>query len=89
MFNNAFLEDLSSRLSALMPMADEAREELRTKMEQLIKNSVAGLDLLSREEFDAGRAALHRGEKRISELEATITELSARLDTFEEQSSDN
>ncbi len=89
MFNNTFLEDLSSRLSALIPMADEAREELCTKMEQLIKNSIVGLDLLSREEFEVGRAALDRAEKRVLELEAIITELTARLDAFEEQSSDN
>ena len=58
MFNNKFLEDLSARLSALIPLAEEVREESRTKIEQLLKSSFAGLDLLSREEFDAQRQAL-------------------------------
>ncbi|MFT5843865.1 MAG: hypothetical protein ACI80L_002667, partial [Pseudohongiellaceae bacterium] len=39
MFNNKFVEDLSARLSAMLPLAGEVREELRTKIEQLLKSS--------------------------------------------------
>lgn len=86
MFNNKFVEDLSARLSALLPLADEVREDLRTKIEQLLKSSFAGLDLLSREEFDAQRSALERAEKRIRELEETLGELSEKMEQFEGQS---
>ncbi|PCI77052.1 MAG: hypothetical protein COB20_08955 [SAR86 cluster bacterium] len=86
MFNNKFVEDLSARLSAMIPIAGEVREELRTKMEQLLKSSFAGLDLLSREEFDAQRTALKRAEKRIKELEESLSELTEKMDQFEEQS---
>lgn len=86
MFNNKFLEDLSARLSALIPLAEEVREESRTKIEQLLKSSFAGLDLLSREEFDAQRAALQRAEKRIEELEESLNELSQKLDQLDEKS---
>lgn len=89
MFNNKFLEDLSARLSAIVPMAEDAKEELRTKIERLLKSSFASLDLLSREEFDAGRHTLERAEKRIVELEETIATLTSRLDALEAQSSDN
>jgi len=86
MFNSKFFEDLSSRLSAVMPIAEEVREELRAKIEQVLKSSFAGLDLLSREEFDAQRAALERAEKRIRELEESLGELSEKMDQFEGQS---
>ena len=86
MFNSKFVEDLSARLSALIPLAEEVREDLSTKIEQLLKSSFAGLDLLSREEFDAQRTALERAEKRIRELEESLSELTEKMDQFEEQS---
>jgi BMFP domain-containing protein YqiC len=86
MFNSKFVEDLSARLSAMIPLAEEAREDLRTKIEQLLKSSFAGLDLLSREDFDAQRTALERAEKRIRELEESLSELTEKMDQFEEQS---
>ncbi|GJM12025.1 MAG: hypothetical protein DHS20C12_04280 [Pseudohongiella sp.] len=87
MFSNTFLEDLASRLSAVIPLAEELREESRTKIEQLLKSSFAGLDLLSREEFDSQRNALRRAEERIGELEGTLTALTEKLDQLEAQSS--
>ena len=86
MVNKKFVEDLSARLSAALPLAAEVREELRTKIERLLKNSFAGLDLLSREEFDTQRTALERAEKRIRELEESLSELTEKMDQFEEQS---
>ena len=86
MFNSKFVEDLSARLSAMIPLAEEVREDVRTKIEQLLKSSFAGLDLLSREEFDAQRTALERAEKRIRELEESLSELTEKMDQFEEQS---
>jgi BMFP domain-containing protein YqiC len=86
MFNSKFVEDLSARLSAMIPLAEEVREDLSTKIEQLLKSSFAGLDLLSREDFDAQRTALERAEKRIRELEESLSELTEKMDQFEEQS---
>ena len=86
MFNSKFVEDLSARLSAMIPLAEEVREDLSTKIEQLLKSSFAGLDLLSREESDAQRTALERAEKRIRELEDSLSELTEKMDQFEEQS---
>ena len=86
MFNNKFIEDLSARLSAVVPLAAEVREELRTKIERLLKRSFAGLDLLSREEFDTQRAALERADKRIKDLEESLSELTEKMGQFEEQS---
>jgi len=86
MFDKSFLEDLSARLASLAPLAGEVREEFRTKIEQLLKSSFAGLDLLSREEFDGQRQALERAENRIKELEATLDTLGEKLQQLEQQS---
>jgi BMFP domain-containing protein YqiC len=86
MFNNSFFEDLSSRLSAIIPLGEEVRDDLRTKIEQLLKSSFANLDLLSREEFDAQRQALGRAEKRIEELEQTLDELGKKFEQLQGQS---
>ena len=89
MFNNEFFEDLSARLTSVIPLAGEVREDLRTKIEQLLKNSFAGLDLLSREEFDAQRQALERAEKRIKELEGSLAALDEKLSELETESARN
>lgn len=89
MFNNSFLEDLSRRLSMLLPLAEEVREEMRTKIEQLLKSSFASLDLLSREEFDAQRQSLERAEKRIRELEETLESLGEKMSELEAGSARN
>ena len=86
MFNKKFIEDLSARLSAVVPLATEVHEELRTKIERLLKSSFAGLDVLSREDFDSQRAALERAEKRIKELEESLSELTEKMNQFEGQS---
>jgi BMFP domain-containing protein YqiC len=86
MFNNKFLEDLSIRLSAVIPLAEEVREEMRTKIEQVLKSSFAGLDLLSREEFDAQKNALQRAETRIKELEQSLEQLDEKMAQLEESS---
>ena len=89
MFNNSFLEDLSRRLSTLLPLAEEVREEMRTKIEQLLKSSFASLDLLSREEFDAQRQTLERAEKRVRELEETLVALGEKMSELEAGSARN
>lgn len=80
MLDNAFLNDLSNRLAALMPAAENLRSEVRTKMEQALKQAFADLDLLSREEFHAQAAALERANQRIEELDSLVSELEKRLD---------
>ena len=80
MLDNAFLNDLSNRLAALLPAAENLRYEVRTKMEQVLKQAFADLDLLSREEFQAQAASLERANQRIQELDSLVNELEKRLD---------
>ncbi|PCJ27766.1 MAG: hypothetical protein COA96_02645 [SAR86 cluster bacterium] len=93
MLDKNFLEELSNRLSSLVPklvpMAKDVQEEMRTKIEQQLKKSFAVLDLMGREEFDQHSDTLKRAEQRIEDLEATILELGKRLDEFEKSSPDH
>ena len=80
--NNAF-EELSRRLSALLPAANGVREEIRTKMEQTLKKGFAELNLMTQDDFEAQAAALQRALQRIEELENQIKALETRLDQIE------
>jgi BMFP domain-containing protein YqiC len=51
------------------------KDELHSKIQKQLKSSLASLDVVSREEFDAQADALARAESRITELEARVTAL--------------
>ena len=86
MLDNNFLRELSQRLAAIIPMAEELSGELRTKIEQQLKRSFAELDLLSREEFDSQTRTLKRAEQKIQELESLVLQLDSKLSEIEQQS---
>jgi hypothetical protein len=80
MAGQGFIEELSARITALMPLASELNEDVRTKLGQLLQKGIAELDLLSREEFQSQASALARAESRIAELEVEIGEMEKKLD---------
>ena len=84
MLDNSFLNDLSNRLAALLPAAENLRDETRTKIGQILRKAFADLDLLSREEFEAQAESLNRVRQRIEKLESLIIELEKRLDSLAE-----
>lgn len=79
MLDSNILNDLSKRLSSVLPFAEELSSDVRTKMEQQLKEALGKLDLLTRSEFDAQEQALSRAEARISDLEASIEQFEAKL----------
>lgn len=80
--NNAF-QELSRRLSALLPAAEGMREELRTKIEQTLKKGFAELNVMTQEDFLAQAVSLQRAQQRIDELEEQIRQLEARMDSLD------
>jgi len=80
MIDKNLLNELSQRLAALVPAANEVRDELRTKMEQTLKTVFQEFDLLTREEFESQSQALQRAEARIQELEKLLGELESRIE---------
>ena len=79
------LDELSARLAGLMPAANELRHETRSKVEQVLKNGLKELNMLTREEFDTQARALHRAQQRVTELEKLVANLESRLATLAQQ----
>lgn len=75
MLNNAFLNDLSRRIAALMPMASGVRDDVEKNVQEVLNTAFARLNLVTREEFDAQLKVLARAEQAIARLEEKIAEL--------------
>jgi BMFP domain-containing protein YqiC len=82
MDNREFLDNLSKKISQLLPRAAELGEEGRQALRQLLQKSFTELNILTREEFESRDRALRRAEQRIDELERLVGELEARLDNL-------
>ena len=75
MLNNEFLNDLSARITRLLPLATEVGEEAEKNIHRALQSAFSRLNLVTREEFDAQMKVLERAEQTISELEAKIAGL--------------
>lgn len=75
MLNNEFLQDLSSRITRLMPVAADLRDEMEKNVQATLQGAFARLNLVTREEFDAQVKVLARAEETISRLEAKLAAL--------------
>ncbi|MFN3166036.1 MAG: accessory factor UbiK family protein [Phycisphaeraceae bacterium] len=83
MLDNDAFRELSQRLSALLPAASGMRDEVRTKIEQTLKQGFKELNLLTQDEFQVQADSLQRAQQRINDLELEIRELESRLETLE------
>lgn len=79
-----FFDQVSERVAALLPKAEalgkNVREEVKNKVEEQVKNSLGSLNVISKDEFEAQSAALHRAQIRIEELEKKITQLEIEIE---------
>ena len=75
MIDRVWLDDLTDRISRVLPKAGELGSDLRTTLRQVLQSSLERLDILTREEFEGQLRALERAEQRITELEARVREL--------------
>lgn len=74
----AGLEDLTERLSRLLPPgAEQLREDVRRNLKSLLATTLERMDLVTREEFDLQRTLLARTRARLEELERRVAELEA------------
>ena len=78
MLDSKTIHDLVDRLAAVLPDLGTVSDDIRGKMEEVLRKAFDELDLLSREEFEATAQRLERAEQRITELERTLTELEKR-----------
>lgn len=80
MIDPQVIEDLSRRLSAIVPEgARELREDLEKNFRAVLGSAFAKLDLVTREELDVQRGVLARTREKVELLEARIAELESTL----------
>jgi BMFP domain-containing protein YqiC len=79
MDKNTLFEEISQRLASILPMAENASQEVKAKIDGAIKHAMTDMDILTREEFAAQATALAKAEARIDELEATLAKLEDQL----------
>ena len=76
---NSIINEITQRVSSLIPVNNDIREDLRTKIEQTVKSVFHKLEVLSSEEFESQAQTLKRAEHRIAELELLINELEKQI----------
>ena len=76
MNSQAFLNDLQTRLVALLRASPAADVERNVKA--MLAQAFQRLDLVTREEFDLQRELLTRARARLEQLESRVAELEQR-----------
>jgi len=77
--NSRFFDDLSRLMTDAAGLADGARREAQTFARSQLERMMAGMDLVSREEFEAVREMAGRARDENEKLSARIAALEARL----------
>jgi BMFP domain-containing protein YqiC len=84
---NRFFDDLSKLMTDAAGLADGARREVDTALRSQLERLLSGMDIVTREEFEAVRdmAALARAEN--DRLRERVAALESKLDSIATQSS--
>lgn len=77
--SNRFFDDLSRIMTDAAGLADGARREAQTFAKSQLERVLSGMDLVSREEFEAVREMAARARDENEKLAARIAALEARL----------
>lgn len=79
MLDTKALEDILNKISDAMPSgAKSLEQDVKNKVRQVLQDSFARLDLVSREEFDVQTKVLARTRAKVEQLEQQIAALEAK-----------
>lgn len=70
---NQVLEDLSRLMSSLAGTLAGAGREAETRVRERLRQAIGGLDMVSREEFEAVKAMAAETRRQLEELKASLT----------------
>lgn len=79
---DGLVESLTEKVSALFAAGGDSasiKTDARRNLRAVIQSTVSKLDIVSREEFDAQVAVLHRSREKIDQLEQQLKELSEQI----------
>ena len=74
-----FFDDVSRLFTDAAGLADSARREVETMARARLEKLLAGMNIVSREEFEAVREMALRAREQNDRLEARLAVLEARL----------
>lgn len=76
MLNMKLIDDLARQISETIPAGmKELQGDVTKNIRTLLEGTLAKLDLVTREEFDAQSKVLARTRKKLEQLEKTLAEL--------------
>ena len=79
MIDTKALEDILNKISDALPNgAKTLEQDAKNKVRQVLQDSFARLDLVSREEFDVQTKVLARTRAKVEQLEQQIAALEAK-----------
>ncbi|MBV8447759.1 MAG: accessory factor UbiK family protein [Hyphomicrobiales bacterium] len=78
---NRFFDDLAKLMQNAAGMADGARREVEDFFKARMERLLAGMDLVSREEFEAVREMAVKAREENERLSARIAALETKLET--------
>ena len=76
---NRFLDDLAKMMQNAAGMADGARREVEDFLKARMERLLAGMDVVTREEFEAAREMAVKAREENERLSARIAVLEAKL----------
>ena len=79
---DGLVESLTEKVSALFAAGGDSasiKADAQRNLRAVIQSTVSKLDIVSREEFDAQVAVLHRSREKIDQLEQQLKELSEQI----------
>ncbi|MGB0559167.1 MAG: hypothetical protein ACPGKO_05180 [Pseudohongiellaceae bacterium] len=79
MNRNSILSEISNRLLTLLPLTDNLKNQIRSKIDSALKSAFEEFGLLSKEDLNQERIALERALARIAELEKQLDCLETEL----------
>ena len=78
MMDPKVIDDLARRLSEAVPSGlREARQDIEKNFRTVLQNTLAKMDLVTREEFDVQTRLLARTREKLEALEKAMAELEA------------
>ena len=78
MMDPKVIDDLARRLSNAVPTGlREAQQDIEKNFRTVLQNTLAKLDLVTREEFDVQTRLLARAREKLEALEKAVAELEA------------
>ena len=76
---NRFFDDMARVAAGAMGALSGVRGEIETRFRDQLERILAGMDLVSREEFEAVKAMAAKAREENEELKKQIADLQARL----------